>query len=114
MIETRRVYDGGKGVDYRVLVDRIWPRGLSKEDVAADLWFKEAAPTSELRKWFGHDPGRWNEFKKRYFKELDTNPDDLDPIKARARKGLVVLLYSAKDKEHNQAVALKEYLEKRS
>jgi uncharacterized protein YeaO (DUF488 family) len=113
VIETRRVYgDSSGGSGYRVLVDRLWPRGLKKEDVKADTWLKEVAPSTELRKWFGHEPEKWPEFKRRYFKELKDHPDEVHKIVSRAKRGRVVLLYGAKDEEHNEAVALKEYIEK--
>jgi len=113
MIEIERVYDEKERSNgYRILVDRLWPRGLKKEDVKADLWLKEVAPSSELRKWFGHDPEKWKEFKRRYFRELKDRQDELDVIRSHAKKGDVVLLYGARDAEHNHALALKEYLSK--
>lgn len=115
MIEIQRVYDEKPRVrGYRVLVDRVWPRGLKKEEVKADLWLRDIAPTSNLRKWFGHDPDKWEEFKKRYFEELNNKKEDLDIITRKEREGKVILLYGARDTEHNQAVALKKYLEKKS
>lgn len=112
MIEIIRVYDEKRRTrDYRVLVDRVWPRGLKKEQVGADLWLRDIAPTAGLRKWFGHDPQKWEEFKKRYFLELKDKQEDLDIITHKEREGKVILLYGARDTEHNQAVALKEYLE---
>lgn len=113
MIETKRVYDEKtptKG--YRILVDRLWPRGLKKEEVKADLWLKDVAPSSELRKWFGHDPKKWQKFQKSYFQELNQKKQAIDLIARKAQKGKVILLYGAKDSDHNQAVALKEYVEK--
>ncbi len=114
MIRTERVYDekaGGKG--YRVLIDRVWPRGLKKEQVRADAWLKEIAPSTELRKWFNHDPERWPEFKKRYFRELGSHPDVVGQVEEKARKGDVVLLYGSREQRYNNASALKEYLESR-
>ena len=114
MIEIQRIYgEKIRQSGYRVLVDRIWPRGLKKEDVKADLWLRDVAPSSELRKWFGHEQGKWPEFKKRYFRELQEKKDDINIILEKERLGKVILLFGAKDVEHNNAVALKEYLEKR-
>lgn len=110
-VKIKRVYeDFSAGDGYRVLVDRLWPRGLSKEKARLDLWLKEAGPTDELRKWFNHDPAKYEEFKKRYFKELDNNPaaDELKEIINRHKT--VTLLYSAHDEQHNQAAALQKYL----
>ncbi|MGR9046570.1 MAG: DUF488 domain-containing protein [Gammaproteobacteria bacterium] len=110
-IRTQRVYTAAHPDDgYRVLVDRVWPRGLSKERVQADLWLKEAAPSHELRKWFGHDRSRWETFKSRYFSELAARPDAVQRLLDEAANGRLTLLYSAKDTECNQAVALMEYL----
>jgi uncharacterized protein YeaO (DUF488 family) len=110
-IQTRRVYTPcGKDDGTRVLVDRVWPRGVSRERLQADRWLKEAAPSTGLRKWFGHDPSRWEEFKHRYFSELAAKPDIVHQLCAFAEKGRLTLLFSARDTQHNQAVALKEYL----
>lgn len=113
-IGLKRAYDkpaAGDGV--RVLVDRLWPRGVSKADAQLDDWLKEIGPSDKLRKWFGHDPERWQEFKKRYFDELDDNPEALKTLKEMARKSeRLTLVFGAKDVEHNNAVALKEYLER--
>jgi uncharacterized protein YeaO (DUF488 family) len=111
-IVTRRIYDdlAGEG-GYRVLVDRLWPRGLRKKQVHVDLWLKEIGPSDALRKWFGHEPARWEGFKRRYFHELDKEHDFVDRLLAGAGGKTIVLLYGAKDTEHNQAVALKQYLE---
>ena len=94
-----------------MLVDRLWPRGLRKDEVKIDLWLKEIAPSNELRKWFGHDPNRWIEFKKRYFQELDQKSELIEQIVAKAKEGDIILLYGAKDEEHNNAVALREFIE---
>lgn len=111
-IRAKRVYEEpGPGDGYRVLVDRVWPRGLSKENVKADEWLKDVAPSNELRKWFGHDPDKWQEFKKRYRAELKVQEEAVQSLLDAAGKSVVTLLYSAKDEEHNQAVALKEYLQ---
>lgn len=110
-IRTKRVYETPEAVDgIRILVDRVWPRGMTKKRLRADLWLKGVAPSTELRNWFKHEPSKWNEFKKRYFIELDRNPEGLGMIVGAVQKRSVTLLYSAKDTEFNQAVALKEYL----
>ncbi len=111
MIRTERIYSAPTGGGFRILVDRLWPRGLRKDDVKVDLWLKDIAPSTELRKWFGHDPVKWDEFRKKFFQELDQKRELIDRIIAKARKGDVVLLYGARDEEHNNAVALKEYVE---
>jgi len=113
MIRTMRVYNEKPATGHKVLVDRVWPRGKKKEDIDMDTWMKEVAPSTDLRKWFGHDPSKWNEFKKRYFRELATHKPEIEQLLDIAHKGDLVLLYSAKDEEHNNAVALKEYLEKK-
>ncbi len=113
-ITTKRVYAPASKQDgYRVLVDRIWPRGLKKEQVAAELWLKDVAPSTELRQWFGHDRERWPEFKKRYFAELDHQTEAVGKLAQIAKEKSLVLLFSAHDEECNQAVALKEYLLKK-
>lgn len=99
------------GDGFRVLVDRLWPRGVAKEGAQIDLWFKEIAPSTELRKWFGHDPERWPEFRRRYFAELDQSPEAVALLVERLRKGTVTLVYGAKDPEHNHARVLADYLE---
>lgn len=112
MIRTKRVYvSPGPEDGSRVLVDRLWPRGIGKKDLSLDLWQKDVAPSSQLRKWFRHAPERWAEFKSRYFGELDNNAAAWKPLADLARNGDVTLLYSAKDEEHNNAQALREYLE---
>ncbi len=111
-IRTKRVYDAPAKADgFRVLVDRVWPRGVSKEKAAVDLWMKEIGPSTDLRKWFGHDPARWDEFRKRYRDELAAKGDLLDELRAHAKKGRLTLVYSAKDETHNQAVVIREVLE---
>jgi len=110
-IQTKRVYDPRKKEDgIRVLVDRVWPRGMTKEKLQADLWLKDIAPTGDLRKWFAHDPARWNDFKARYFSELDEKPQVVKQLCDLAAQGKLTLLFSARDTAHNQAIALKEYL----
>ena len=92
------------------LVDRVWPRGIAKADLQADAWVKDVAPSTELRKWFGHDPDRWGEFRRRYLAELKDNRDAAKPLVEAASEGTVLLLFDAKDTEHNQAVVLAEWL----
>ncbi len=111
MIEIQRVYDGDLARGTRFLIDRVWPRGIKKEDLGLEAWLKDVAPSDRLRKWFGHDPAKWEEFRHAYFKELDANAAAWQPILEAARRGRVVLLYGARDREHNQAVALKQYLD---
>jgi uncharacterized protein YeaO (DUF488 family) len=113
-ISLKRAYEAAQPSDgFRVLVDRLWPRGVTKEAAAVDLWLKSVAPSAELRKWFGHKPERWDEFRTRYRAELDQNRSDLDELTAKAARGHLTLVYGAKDTEHNQAVILKEVLEQR-
>jgi uncharacterized protein YeaO (DUF488 family) len=112
MIQIKRVYDPpSKSDGERILIDRLWPRGLSKEKVDISVWLKDVAPSNELRKWFHHEESNWEEFRRRYWKELDQNPGPVEQIRERANKGTITLLYSARDEQHNQAVALQEYLE---
>jgi len=116
MLKLKRTYDPADSQDgYRVLVDRLWPRGLSKEKAKVDLWMKEIAPSDALRKWFGHDPERWMEFQARYRKELQKKSELIKEIRQLDGKyPTVTLLYSAKDELHNQAVALLAFLKKRN
>ncbi|MBZ9964894.1 DUF488 domain-containing protein [Mesorhizobium sp. BR1-1-2] len=110
-IVVKRVYEAPEKADgQRVLVDRIWPRGVAKKDAALALWLKEIAPSDELRKWFGHEPERWAEFQKRYRAELDGNGEAVAQLRALLRDGKVTLLYGAHDEAHNNAVALMGYL----
>ena len=107
----RRIYDTPPADDgLRVLVDRLWPRGLRKADAEVDVWAREIAPSAELRRWFAHDPARWTEFRARYRDELSRQSEALDGLLAECRKGPVTLLYAARDTEHNQAVVLREVL----
>ncbi len=108
MIRAKRVYDKpGKEDGFRILVDRIWPRGMSKGEAGVDLWLKEVAPSGGLRKWFSHEPEKWGEFQKRYKKELKERPEQIQRIRQLEKnRGTVTLLYAAKDEEHNNAVAL--------
>jgi len=111
-VKIKRVYETAKPQDgFRVLVDRIWPRGVLKNKAKVDLWLKDVAPSTELRKWFDHDPKKWSAFKKRYFAELDEGLPGFEQLVERVGDGPVTLVFSARDLEHNQAVALKEYLE---
>lgn len=113
-IKLKRIYERPDNSDgRRILVERLWPRGLTKNDAAVDLWLKELAPSAELRKWFGHDPSKWNEFKKRYFAELENRREILGELIDLVKKGEVTLVYASKDEEHNSSVALIEYLERR-
>ena len=113
-IQLKRVFDPASKRDgYRVLVDRIWPRGLRKEEVRINDWMKEIAPSTELRKWFGHDPARWEEFRHHYFAELRERLELVNRLMEIARRGPLTLVYSAKDEKHNNAVTLKEFLEER-
>jgi len=110
-IQTKRVYDPFDKKDgVRVLVDRVWPRGMTKERLQADLWLKDAAPSTALRKWFNHDPSRWEVFKNRYFAELNAKPEVVKQLLELAAKGRLTFLFSARETQYNQAVALKEYL----
>lgn len=113
-IRVKRAYEPPAQSDgKRYLVDRVWPRGVKKDAIAIEAWLKELGPSTELRKWFGHEPSRWAGFKKRYFKELAGKEDLWGPLRKAARKQTITLVYSARDEEHNQAVALREFLESR-
>jgi len=110
-IQTKRVYESPNVADgYRILVDRVWPRGMTKERVRVSLWLKSIAPSAELRTWFNHDPSRWKDFKKRYYVELGEHPDGVKELCDAIARGTITLIYSAKDHKHNQAIALREYL----
>lgn len=111
---VKRIYEpAGKSDGFRVLVDRLWPRGMSKENAKLDLWLPDIGPSTKLRQWFNHDPARWEEFRHRYHAELKDKKDLVAELKGRAKQGTVTLLYSAKDDEHNQAVVLRSYLIRR-
>ena len=113
MIKIKRIYDTPKPDDgFRILVDRLWPRGLTKEKAKIDLWLKEIAPSDELRKWYSHDPKKWGEFRKKYFKELDVRKELANQIVQKTKEGDVTLLYSSKEEKINNAVALREYIMK--
>ncbi len=110
-IKLKRAYEAPTASDgTRILVDRLWPRGLKKATAAIDHWFKEIAPSSELRKWFGHDPSRWGEFRKRYMTELRGHTEQLDELRKLARTGRVTLEYAARDEQHNDAIVLRDIL----
>lgn len=113
-MQVKRVYEApAKSDGYRVLVDRVWPRGVKKEQLGVDAWLKQLAPSTSLRKWFEHDPAKWHEFKRRYFRELSEHHEDIRELREKARKGQVTLVFAAKETEFNNAVALKEYLQMR-
>ena len=113
LLKLKRAYDApAKSDGCRLLVDRLWPRGVSKNELRLDDWLKEMAPSAGLRKWFGHDPAKWRAFKDRYFRELDAQSEAVERLLTRGRAGTVTLVFGAKDVQHNDAVALKEYLER--
>ena len=110
-VRLKRAYEAPTKDDgLRILVDRLWPRGVSKEDAAIDRWIKDVAPSTELRKWFGHDPERWNEFRKRYVAEIRDHPDELAELRRLARQGPIILVYAARDEAHNDAAVLRQAL----
>ncbi|HEY6873356.1 MAG TPA: DUF488 domain-containing protein [Geobacteraceae bacterium] len=112
MVKIKRIYDGPEpGDGRRVLVDRLWPRGVSKDAAKIDEWLKEIAPSNELRTWFDHDPARWGEFRRRYREELKTHGELMERLRSEARKGTVTLLFAAKDAGHNNAVVLQQILQ---
>ena len=111
-ISLKRAYETPSPADgRRVLVERLWPRGLSKEKAAVDVWFKEVAPSTELRRWFGHDPAKWEEFRRRYREELRERPEELQSLRSLVEAGPVTFVYGSRDQEHNAATVLKELLE---
>ena len=112
-IRLKRAYELPEKSDgLRILVDRIWPRGVRKEELKLEAWLKEIAPSSELRRWFGHDPEKWEEFRRRYCRELDEQKEVVEELRSKVRQGRVTLVYGAKDERFNNAAALKEYLER--
>jgi len=114
-IKIKRVYEKPDKEDgVRILVDRLWPRGLTKQKACVDLWLKDIAPSTELRKWFGHDPDKWQEFRKRYHQELKKNRQKVSFLKEQVKKGIVTLVYAAKDEVHNEALVLKESFNQKS
>ena len=113
MINLKRAYEKpSKDDGERILVERLWPRGLTKLQAKIDLWLKDVAPTTELRRWFGHDPKKWDEFRKRYQKELRNKDEPIKLLKRKAKKGTITLIYAARDEEHNGALVLKRFLQK--
>ncbi|SRR6185312_2200434 len=111
-LKIKRVYEKPEKEDgTRILVDRLWPRGLTKEKAAIDLWLKEIAPSTALRKWFSHDPAKWATFKQKYRQEVKENKDQVAILKEQLMRGVVTLVYGAKDEEHNEALVLKEWLQ---
>ncbi len=113
MIQLKRAYETpSKSDGERVLVERLWPRGLTKAKAAIDLWLKDVAPSPQLRKWFAHDPAKWKQFEQRYWKELGDKQEMVDLLRQKARKGTVTFVYSARDEVHNAAVALKAFVQK--
>ncbi|KAB0266527.1 DUF488 domain-containing protein [Microvirga brassicacearum] len=110
-VKLKRAYEDPAPADgVRVLVDRLWPRGVKKEDAAIEQWAKDLAPSTDLRKWFGHDPARWDEFRKRYADELRRHPEEVGQLRDLARRGQVTLVYAARDELHNDAVVLRDFL----
>jgi uncharacterized protein YeaO (DUF488 family) len=112
-LRTRRVYEPARpGDGVRVLSERLWPRGLRKEDARIDLWLKEIAPSPALRQWYGHEPAKWEEFRRRYLAELEDNPDDVGRLRALLAEGPVTLVYASQDEQRNSTALLKEWLER--
>ena len=110
-LKIKRVYEKPQKEDgKRILVDRLWPRGLTKEKARIDLWLKDLAPTAELRKWFDHDPNKWKEFQKKYHRELKNNQEQVSILSEQLKKGVITLVYGAKDEEHNEALVLRDWL----
>lgn len=112
-IRIRRVYEATAGDDFRVFVDRLWPRGIAKDQLTYDMWLKDIAPSPGLRRWFGHDPKKWEEFRRRYCAELEEKADLLAQLQSIAGKRPLTLVYAARDEHHNHALVLKEFLENR-
>ena len=110
-VKLKRAYESAAATDgTRILVDRLWPRGISKRKAALDKWIKEIAPSAELRKWFGHDPARWDEFRRRYVSEVHENAALLEQLRSEARRGRITLVYSARDEVHNDASVLRDLI----
>ncbi len=113
-IQLKRAYDKPQKSDgFRVLIDRMWPRGIRKEDLRLDEWLRSLAPSTELRQWFGHDPEKWEEFRRRYFRELDTHPEEIKLLREKMREGPLTIIFGSREERFNNATALKEYLENR-
>jgi uncharacterized protein YeaO (DUF488 family) len=111
-INIKRIYDPPSPQDgFRILVDRLWPRGLSKEKAKVDLWMRDISPSNELRQWYGHDPDKWTEFKKKYLGEIKEKKEEFDLLRKKARQGTVTFLFSSKEEKLNNAAALKEFVE---
>jgi uncharacterized protein YeaO (DUF488 family) len=114
VIRLKRAYDSPAPSDgERILVERLWPRGVTKARAAIDLWLKDVAPSTELRKWFAHDPAKWKQFEQRYRKELQSQKEAVDLLRRKSRQGTLTLVYAAKDEQHNAALALKAFLERK-
>ena len=114
MIKLKRAYEKhGRDDGHRILVERLWPRGLTKRQAKIDLWLKDVAPSTELRRWFGHDPDKWNEFRQRYQKELKQKDQLIKLLRRKAKAGTITLIYAARDEEHNGALVLQRFLQKR-
>jgi uncharacterized protein YeaO (DUF488 family) len=110
-IRVKRAYEKPRKTDgFRVLTDRIWPRGVRREDLQLDEWLKDLAPSTKLRQWFSHDPDKWDEFRRRYFRELQAHPDEIRRLRARAQRGPVTIVFGSRQERFNNAVALQEYL----
>ncbi len=110
-VKLKRAYERPSPDDgIRILVDRLWPRGVKKVNAAIDHWMKEIAPSTELRRWFGHDPGRWEEFQRRYALELKRHQEQVDQLRSLAKRGLITLVYAARDQDRNEAVVLRDFL----
>lgn len=113
MIKLKRAYEKPSRDDgFRILVERLWPRGVTKNEADLDLWLKDIAPSPELRKWYGHDVEKWGEFQKRYTQELNGKSEFIDQVKQRTKDGTVTFVYAARDEEHNSAIVLKEFVER--
>ena len=114
MIRLKRAYEAPEPADgERILVERLWPRGVTKARAAIDFWLKDVAPSTELRKWFSHDPAKWKQFQQRYRKELEKQKESVALLRRKSRQGTLTLVYAAKDEQHNAALALKAYLERK-
>ena len=115
MIQVKRIYESPAPTDgYRVLVERLWPRGISKDRAHLDLWLKDVAPSPGLRQWFAHDPAKWDEFRRRYWVELEQAPAAVEQLRAMLKSGTLTLVYAARDEQHNSAIILKAFLEQAS
>ena len=114
MIKVKRIYDPPEtGDGFRILVDRLWARGISKEKARVDLWLREVAPSNALRKWYGHDPAKWAEFKRKYLEEIEGKTTEFDLLRQKAKGGTITFLFSSKEEKLNNAAALKEFVERK-